>query len=243
MSSTAVPKVAVVVNSPTSGPRRLGAWLEASGIEPVTLLGSEGLPATLEGYSGLVMLGGGFMPDDDARAPWLPQERELASQAIRDDLPTLGVCLGGQLLAQVGGGEVRASFGAPEHGVTPITPTPEGTADAVIGALAPVAPLVENHQDRITRLPEDAVLLATSERCELQAFRLGAHVRGLQFHPEVPAEALRTWDEAALAADGFDKDAMVTEALAHHEENERRSRALVEAFAAEVLDRAARDAA
>ncbi|WP_202045235.1 MULTISPECIES: glutamine amidotransferase-related protein [unclassified Microbacterium] len=61
------------------------------------------LPSSLEAYAGLVLLGGGLMPDDDDRAPWLAAERALAAEAIDRDLPTLGICLGGQLLAHVAG--------------------------------------------------------------------------------------------------------------------------------------------
>ena len=95
--------VLVIVNSPTSGPRRLRRWLSEAGIEVIEKLGQDGLPETLDGVNGLVMLGGGFMPDDDSRAPWLAQERELAREAILRDLPTLGICLGAQILTHVAG--------------------------------------------------------------------------------------------------------------------------------------------
>ncbi|UJP11722.1 gamma-glutamyl-gamma-aminobutyrate hydrolase family protein [Microbacterium sp. KUDC0406] len=93
------------------------------------------------------------MPDDDDRAPWLAQERVLAREAIDADLPTLGICLGGQLLAHVAGGEVRASFGPKERGATLITPSSHGAEDAVLSALEDAAHMIENHQDMITVLP------------------------------------------------------------------------------------------
>ena len=101
------PRVLVIVNSASSGPRRLGTWLREKAIDVDEVVGAEQpLPASLDGYAGLVMLGGGLMPDDDDRAPWLAAERALAAEAIDRDLPTLGICLGGQLLAHVAGGEV-----------------------------------------------------------------------------------------------------------------------------------------
>nr|WP_281271902.1 type 1 glutamine amidotransferase [Microbacterium bovistercoris] len=229
------PRALVVVNAEPSGPRRLGRWLEEEGVVVDAVLGSDGLPADLDGYDGLVMLGGGLMPDDDDRAPWLAQERVLARQAIEADLPTLGICLGGQLLAHVAGGEVRASFGPKERGATLITPSPHGAEDALLSALEDAAHMIENHQDMITALPPDAVLLASSGAVENQAFRLGAHVRGLQFHPEVGAEDLERWQEPTTRAEGDRPVAeLLAEARAVDEVNTRASRAMAAAFAAEV---------
>lgn len=234
------PRVLVVVNAESSGPRRLGRWLEEDGIVVDTALGSDGLPDDLSGYDGLVMLGGGLMPDDDDRAPWLAQERVLAREAIDADLPTLGICLGGQLLAHVAGGEVRASFGPKERGATLITPSAHGSSDALLSALGDAVHMIENHQDMITALPPDAVLLASSEAVENQAFRLGAHVRGLQFHPEVGAEDLTRWEEPTTRAEG---DRPVAELLAEARDvdqlNTRASRSMAAAFAAEVRAAAA----
>jgi len=236
----ATPRVLVVQNSETSGLRRLGGWLEQDGLAVDVVLGSHGLPADLDGYDGLVMLGGGLMPDDDARAPWLAQERRLAGEAITADLPTLGICLGGQLLAHVAGGEVRASFGPKERGATEITTSDDGEADPVLGALAPAAPMIENHQDMITALPPGAQLLASSAAVANQAFRLGAHVRGLQFHPEVCADDLAGWTEPTDPAPGDVPVAQLVDAarlVDRH--NTRASRALAAAFAAEVRSAAA----
>ncbi|GAA2860439.1 membrane dipeptidase [Microbacterium arabinogalactanolyticum] len=234
------PRVLVVVNAESSGPRRLGRWLEEDGIVVDTALGSDGLPDDLSGYDGLVMLGGGLMPDDDDRAPWLAQERVLAREAIDADLPTLGICLGAQLLAHVAGGEVRASFGPKERGATLITPSAHGSSDALLSALGDAVHMIENHQDMITALPPDAVLLASSEAVENQAFRLGAHVRGLQFHPEVGAEDLTRWEEPTTRAEG---DRPVAELLAEARDvdqlNTRASRSMAAAFAAEVRAAAA----
>ncbi len=228
------PAVLIVVNSPSSGPRRLKDWLEADGLEVDVRPGSEGLPTDLDGYDGLVMLGGGLMPDEFDRAPWLREERELARRAIEEDLPTLGICLGGQLLADVAGGRVSAKTGPKERGATLIRTTGAGAADPVIGGLADGTPMIENHEDMITGLPPAAVLLASSEAIENQAFRIGRHVRGVQFHPEAAAENLAGWDEAALAADGLSREELVAAARRVDGPNTVASRRLVDAFAAEI---------
>jgi GMP synthase (glutamine-hydrolysing) len=229
------PKVLVVVNSRPSSLRRMQPWLEESGLDLVVAHGDEGLPEELGTFDGLIMLGGGLMPDDDDRAPWLARERELAAEAIARDIPTLGVCLGAQILAHVGGGEVKAAYGIAERGATPVFVTERGADDAVLAPLGPVAYVIENHQDTITRLPDDAVLLASSDACVNQAFRLGQHVRGVQFHPEAGARDLEKWDDAALAAAGIDKQQLVDAALEHEEESAARCAGLATAFAAEVV--------
>ncbi|MFD7871207.1 type 1 glutamine amidotransferase [Microbacterium sp. NPDC059771] len=229
-------RVLVVVNSASSGPRRLGAWLTERGLDVHPVVGAqEPLPTSLDGYGGLVLLGGGLMPDDDDRAPWLGAERALAAEAIARDLPTLGICLGGQLLAHVAGGEVRAKTGPVERGATPIQPTDAGREDAVFAALGDEAPMIENHQDMIAALPPAAVLMASSAAVENQAFRLGAHVRGVQFHPEASAADLERWDDAALRGEGRSLPALIAEAERVHDHNTAASRALIEAFADEVL--------
>ncbi|WP_101845206.1 type 1 glutamine amidotransferase [Zhihengliuella sp. ISTPL4] len=229
------PRVLVIVNSASSGPRRLGTWLREKAIDVDEIVGAEQpLPTSLDGYAGLVMLGGGLMPDEDDRAPWLAAERALAAETIARDLPTLGICLGGQLLAHVAGGEVAEKTGPIERGATPIRPTAAGRADALLAALGDEAPMIENHQDMITRLPPAAVLLASSAAVENQAFRLGARVRGVQFHPEASAADLARWDDAALRGEGRSLPALIADAERVHDHNTAASRALIEAFADEV---------
>lgn len=230
------PRVLVVVNSASSGPRRLGTWLGDRGIAVDAVIGAEGgLPTTLDGHDGLVLLGGGLMPDDDERAPWLAAERALAAEAIDRDLPTLGICLGAQVLAHVAGGEVKAKTGPVERGATPIHPTTSGREDAMIATLGDGAPMIENHQDMITRLPPQAVLLASSAAIENQAFRLGRHVRGVQFHPEASAADLARWDDAALRGEGRSLATLIAAAEEVDLRNTEVSRALVDVFADEIL--------
>lgn len=232
------PRVLVVVNSPNSGPRRLADWLVEARIEVEPILGAGGLPETLEGFDGLVLLGGGLMPDDDERAPWLPAERRLAAEAIDRDLPTLGICLGAQLIAHVAGGEVRAKHGPTERGATVIRANDRGRQDALLSACVDGAPMIENHEDMITRLPPEAELLASSDEVENQAFVIGTHVRGVQFHPEASAADLANWDDAALRGEGRELAQLIATAESLHEQNTAASRRLILAFAHEVRDHA-----
>lgn len=228
------PRVLVIINWEGSGPRRLATWLEEEGVTPVVVEGKDGLPESLDGFAGLVMLGGGLMPDNFEKAPWLRTERKLAQQAIDADLPTLGICLGGQLIADVAGGEVRENYGPPERGSFVITPTDEGRDDPVLRHLEDAAPMIEHHQDMITRIPDSATLLASSALIENQAFRIGSHVRGLQFHPEASVDNVRNWNAENLAELGVDHAAILAEAEANHEANTRASEAMARAFAQEI---------
>lgn len=226
--------VLAILNHPDSGLGRFGDWLTDAGLEVDLRAGKDGVPDSLDGLDGLIMLGGGFMPDDDETGPWLPDERALATQAIDADLPTLGICLGGQLLALVAGGEVRADFGEIERGATCISLTEAAADDAVFGALPQTFDAIENHRDRITALPPEAVHLAYSQACDNQAFRLGERVWGLQFHPEASAANVARWNTDKVTADGFDHAELVQRAEHAEPDSAVACRRLADAFAAVV---------
>ena len=164
---TGRPRVLVVQHSECSGPGRLLDWLAEEGIDAVLVAGAD-LPEHLaEGSAavdGLVLLGGGFLPVDDERAPFLPRERALVSEAVTATVPVLGICLGAQLLAHVAGGEVTARSGETERGSCPVDLLAAASDDPLFGGLTGYNELrmIQNHQDSITTLPPGAVLLATS---------------------------------------------------------------------------------
>lgn len=226
-------RVLVVLNSPTSSMGRLEQLLPEAGLDPVLTPAAE-LPENLDGFAGVVLLGGGFMPDDDTDHPFLARERALTTQALDSGVPLLGLCLGGQLLAQVTGGGVTARSGETERGMCPLTVLPAAVDDPVFGDLpgVPDGPLwmIENHEDSVTTLPPSATLLVSSGECPIQAFRVGEAAWGLQFHPEARPERVATWDEAALSEQGIDRAALAAAALVHAAENEVQSRALVRAW-------------
>lgn len=237
-TTTDRPRVVVIRNSPTSGPGRLTDWLTESGLD-VTVIDGEQLLAgfSLDGVAGLVLLGGGFMPDADERAPWLPAERRLVEQALAEELPLLGICLGGQLLALVTDGVVTADSGQLERGSYGVDLLPAASDDPVFGPLAGHRTLrmIQNHRDSITGLPPRATLLASSEVCAVQAFRVGGRAWGLQFHPEADAARMDSWNAESLTADGFDPAAVIAGGQADAAINTEQSRTLFAAFAAVVL--------
>lgn len=203
-------EVLVVQNSRSGGPSRWGTWMEEAGLRLDVVHAYDGAPVPdrLE-HDAMIVLGGGYLPGDDHRAPWLAPTRKLVAQALADEVPLFGICLGGQMLAEVAGGEVTADAGAPENGSLPVTIRPEAAGDPLFHGLPGVVPAIEHHVDAITALPPGAVWLAETERCPYQAFRVGGRAWGVQFHPEVLPARIREW-----RADGFDPDEVYARAVA-----------------------------
>jgi GMP synthase (glutamine-hydrolysing) len=167
------------------------AALEAAGCRWSSVRRSVGqeLP-DLRGLDGLIVLGGPGASADDDSVAHLVEERTLIADAVRADLPVLGICLGAQLLAVALGGSVVAAP-APELGMSTARLTAAGRADAVLGPLRSPFPVLQWHHETFS-LPRGAVALATSDACTNQAFRWGDRVYGLQFHAEIdPALAER----------------------------------------------------
>jgi GMP synthase-like glutamine amidotransferase len=149
----------------------------------------DALPA-LEEIDGIVSLGGEQSALDVDRDAVLGEERDWLRAAVERDIPVLGVCLGAQLLATALGGAVYA-LARCNLAWRPMEVTPAGAGDPVIGGLdAPVA-LLWNHDAIVA--PPGAVELLRAENEGCVAFRYGARAWGLQFHPEVTADALEDW--------------------------------------------------
>ncbi|MEV0231651.1 type 1 glutamine amidotransferase [Nonomuraea sp. NPDC050786] len=201
--------VLIIQNSRSGGPSRLGGWLEEAGLGLDVVLAHEGAPLPARLDHAVVMLGGGYLPGDDDRAPWLADARRLVGQALADGVPMFGICLGGQLLAEVAGGEVTGDTGAPENGSLPLTIRPEAAADPLFHGLPREVPAIEHHKDAITRLPAGAAWLAETDACPYQAFRVGERAWGVQFHPEVLPARIREW-----SPDGFDPEQVYAKAVA-----------------------------
>ncbi|HEX6131943.1 MAG TPA: type 1 glutamine amidotransferase [Actinomycetota bacterium] len=152
-------------------------------------------------YDLIVSLGSEFAAFDDTK-PFVPREAELMRRAVDADVPVLGLCFGGQMLARVVGGEVFRSDES-EIGWLPVrTRDPE---------LVPEGPWFQWHFDSFT-LPPDAEVVAESD-VGPQAFVWGRSL-GLQFHPEVTLEIMDDWVRTyrhELDADGVDPDELMDE--------------------------------
>ncbi|WP_435272141.1 type 1 glutamine amidotransferase [Streptomyces parvulus] len=205
--------VLVVQNHAGGGPGRFGEWLAAEGLSLDVVHAYAGAPLPRRaGHQGVVVLGGGFLPDDDERAPWLAPTRALVAEAVERGAAVFGICLGGQLLARVAGGTVRGDHGEPEYGSTPLSLRAEAGDDPLFRRLPSRVTAVEHHKDAVTALPPGAAWLMESERCPYQAFRVGGRAWGVQFHPEAGAGRVRGWDADRMRARGLDPEELTRRA-------------------------------
>ena len=147
--------------------------------------------ASLAGDDLLVVLGGPISVNDGDLFPFIGREIELLKRRIAADQPTLGICLGAQLLAVAAGAEVYPGP-VKEIGWYDLSISERGQQSALRHLGADSCRMLHWHGETFS-LPQGAVLLASSEACENQAFSLGSGVLALQFHPEVTASALERW--------------------------------------------------
>lgn len=145
----------------------------------------------LDRYRGLIVLGGPMNVGDQAQRPHLRTELRAIEQALKQDKPVLGICLGAQLLAHVLGAPVRR-HGLPEIGWYDLQTTAAGRDDAVLAPLGIGAPVFQWHGQTFD-LPGGATQLARTETCEQQAFRWGDRAYGFQFHLEVDEALIGRW--------------------------------------------------
>ncbi|WP_244303309.1 type 1 glutamine amidotransferase [Leucobacter coleopterorum] len=152
------------------------------------------VPETLDGYDGLIVLGGSMGPTDDEQAPWLPATRALLSAGVAQQIPTLGICLGAQLMATALGGHVRTNPEGPEVGLHSVEFSRDASGDPLFGEFSDSSvPVVQWHWLEADQLPEGATLLASSAGCQNQAFRVGPRAWGVQFHPEALSQTASDW--------------------------------------------------
>lgn len=156
----------------------------------------------------LIMMGGPMGIYDHDEHPWIKCQLRRLMQRLEADRPTLGVCLGAQMIAAAMGAEVYPGP-AKEVGFHPVTIHPAGQA----GPLRHVVdvPVLHWHGDTFT-LPDSAELLASSELYPHQAFRRGPNLLALQFHAEMGLDPrfeswLEKWPEA-IAAAGTDAETL-----------------------------------
>lgn len=159
---------------------QLDEWLPAAG-QP---------PRPLAEYGAVMAFGGGMQADQEDRYPWLRVALELLGETLARGVPTLGVCLGGQMLARAAGGAVGPAAEA-EWGWRAVELTQGGSEDPLFAGLERTFDVFQWHSYAF-ELPPGAVLLARNAVC-LQSFRVGACAWGVQWHPEVTAETVLRW--------------------------------------------------
>jgi GMP synthase (glutamine-hydrolysing) len=144
-----------------------------------------------EGLRGVIVLGGIMSVSDVTEFPFLQQLKEQTKEVVRKEIPYLGICLGGQLLAEVLGGRVDLQKRG-ELGCHLVTLTEQGQHDPLFAGVPKQFISFQWHSDSFEP-PPGAVHLAWSDACPYQAFRWGKAAYGIQFHPEVTREIAEDW--------------------------------------------------
>jgi GMP synthase (glutamine-hydrolysing) len=145
----------------------------------------------LDGYDGLIILGGPMSVNDSDRLPHLSTEMKLIEAALQRNLPVLGICLGSQLIAKTLGAKVYPNR-EKEIGWYDISPTDHAERDPLLMGLAKSEKIFQWHGETFD-IPKSGSHLAFSSLCANQAFRYGDNVYGFQFHLEVDERMIHRW--------------------------------------------------
>lgn len=191
--------ILVIEHDPSDPLLRLGDWLTDAGatVEVRRPYAGDAIPDDPAQFDAVISLGGEMGAYDDEAAPWLPATRRLLAVALAKRTPTLGICLGAQLLAAAGGGTVVIGDRGPERGAYLTAKRDLAGADPLFGQLPMTPDVMHYHNDIVATLPPGSTLLLTSPGYPNQAWRQGDAAWALQFHIETDAADLRKW-----AADG-----------------------------------------
>jgi GMP synthase (glutamine-hydrolysing) len=214
--------VLVLMHDEAERPELIGLRAERHGFDVVTVrVDQDGdrLPEP-SGYDVVVSMGAEESVYDD-RVGWIGPELALVRRAVAADVPVLGICFGGQLLAHALGGQVTRAARR-ELGWLRLKTRDEG--------LVPAGPWLAWHRDTFT-VPPGAERVAWSDACP-HAFTYGPHL-GLQFHPEITPPLLRAWlDDANRRGLGLgpEGEALLTETEAHADESACRAAVLFDEF-------------
>jgi GMP synthase-like glutamine amidotransferase len=218
-------RVLILQHEEPTPPGHVTEWLAEHGAEVDTLrIDVEERDVDPRDYDLIVSLGSEFAAFDDTK-PFVVREAEMLKSAVAEDVPVLGLCFGGQLLARALGAR---GF---RHEVAEIGWLPVRTSDP---ELVPEGPWFQWHFDSFT-VPPGATVVADTD-VGPQAFVAGRSL-GLQFHPEVTTEIMDDWVRVyrhELDGDGVDPDALLEETHRIADESRARAWQLFERFLHDV---------
>jgi GMP synthase (glutamine-hydrolysing) len=241
-------RILAVEHEADDPPAWFGVWLQDAGCELHVCqpwVGDQ-LPATLEAYDGLLVMGGWMSAHHDAEVAWLIGVKELVREGAAKGVPTLGICLGHQVAAVALGGTVEKNRAGQQMGLLPVVWTGAADADPLFAAVATPRRGIHWNSDIVTALPPGAVLTAVAPSGEVQAARFAETVWGVQWHPEIDEPLLRRWVEEEPEQPrraGVDAEAVLAEVARARSELDRAWQPLAERFAGLVASYAALEGA
>ena len=184
-------RIIAISHDPDIDRDRCTAWLRAMGheVETVCPAAGQAIPALDGRVAGAVVFGGKYDVNRQEEFTFLKDELRFIDAVLKRDMPYLGICLGGQLLAHALGETVdRHPQGFAEYGYYQLTPTAEGR-----GVFGEGLKVLQSHWHGWYETPKGAVRLAATDNFSQQAFRYGGNAYGLQFHPEATRGMLLKW--------------------------------------------------
>lgn len=175
-------------------PGRFLDFFSEDGLVPemVRLWEGQEIP-NLAPYDFLFVLGGAQDTWQENEHTWMPAEKAAIREWVWDRAkPYFGVCLGHQLLCDALGGEV-ALAAEPEVGVFDVSLTPDGQEHGLFAGVESSNKVMQWHWAEVTRVPQEAKVLATSARSAIQAIAINDHAVSTQFHCEFTPQTMATW--------------------------------------------------
>lgn len=182
--------IAIFRFSETEGPAHFAQWLDRASLpwQLIAVDKGDGIPPDPRAFSGIGMMGGPMSANDNLA--WIEPLSRLLREAIDGDIPVIGHCLGGQLLARALGARV-ARTPVPEIGWIDVETTDADAAQAWFGGRARFTPF-QWHYD-VFDLPEGTTRVLTNAFNANQAYVAGERHIGFQCHIEMTADLVETW--------------------------------------------------
>lgn len=165
-------------------------------------------------WTAVVVTGSAFMVTE--QLAWMKQTQQWLQQAFESGVPTLGVCFGHQLIADMLGGQVAYNPLGRHMGISQFTLNEAGKQDSLLGHISPTNAFntLVSHQQNVISLLDNVTLLGSCDKDSHHAFRYKSHVWGVQFHPEWNQNIMKIYieeRETVLIQEGFNPTSMVAQ--------------------------------